>query len=326
MTLGTQVTYAKRRARISSSSVTESTTDDVVRIYVNDGVKEFCRRIGGLSTEEYLTVVPTFDLRTNCAIRFTITGGANAFAAHDVPLCTASIVDETGTEIATCVNAQLSNLLGVSVTLSWDSASWIFSLRDNTGGATAIEIDEPEQKTYVDWSERIFGKIGTAALTYFEGDFPLDCTVETELPSDFLQIESVFWNGVELVPAPWEMFVSPGISGTPTHYAIKNRRIRLVPCPTEQKEFLIRYKSVPSDLETDGTDDATDCPLPDHYHMIPIYWAASQLLEEHHEYDKAIQEMAYFTKAVLDYKCREDNQTPTLFPARSSWYPFKVRL
>lgn len=316
MTLGTQVTYAKRRARVSSNSLTESNTDDVVRQYINDGVQEFCRRLGGVPKEEYLTVTPKFDLRTNFAIRFTITSGANALAATDLVLCTASHVDVSGGTVASAINAQISNVLGLSVTLSWDSASWLFTLRDNASAATAIEVDEPARKTYVDATLDIFGKTGTANATTFEGTLPVDCTVETSLPSDFLQIEHVEWDGRPIGPAPYDLFVSPNGSGDPSWYAIKNKQIRLAPCPSQQKKLLIRYKAMPADLDTDGTDDAVECPLPTPYHMLPVYWAEAMLLQEQHEHEKARSALALFAKGCGDYKARESNQNPTLFPTQ----------
>jgi len=315
VTLGTQVTYAKRRARVSSNSVTETATDDVVRDYLNDGVQELCRRVGGLSREQYLLITPNFSVQSNFAIRLTVTGGANAVAATDLPIASASYWNVSAGILASIVNDEISNTLAVSMTLSWDSADWVLSIRDNALAATAIEIGVPSSRTYIDSSGMIFGRRGTANSTYFEGSFPLDCTLETTLPSDFLQIEYVEWDGEELAPAPYDLFLSPSGTGDPRYYAIKNKRIRLNPCPNSQKTFLIRYKAIPDDLVNDGTDDAVDCPLPAPYDMLPVYWATAMLLQEMHEFDKARESLALFQKGVVDYKVREDNQNPTLFPS-----------
>ena len=324
MTFGTQITYAKRRARVSSNSLTITTTDDVVRQYLNDGVTEFARRTGGVPKEEYLTVRPKFDLRTNFAIRLTVTGGVNALAATDIPLCTASHVDVSGGTIASAINAQISNVAAISASLSWASTSWLFTLRDNASAATNIEIGEPVTKTYINAGYHIFGKVGTVAITYFEGNLPLDCTLETSLPSDFLQIEYVEWDDVKVRAAPFDIFLSPHANGTPRYYAIKNRQIRLYPCPVQQYKFLIRYKAMPADYATAGTDDSSECPLPTGYHMLPIYWAEALLLQEQHEYQKAGTALAMFSKGVTDYAIRENNQNPTLFPTSQPLPPPKV--
>lgn len=324
MTLGSQTTYAERRARVDSASMTETDTSDVTKTYINEGVREFCKITGGIPKEEYLALTPKFDLRTNFAIRLTITGGANAQTVTDLVLAATAQTDITGASAATYITEQISNNLAISATMSWDTASWNFTLSDGVSAATYLEVGAPAQRTYVDWTYPIFNKSGTQSGTYFEGSLPLDSTVEVDLPSDFSEIEYVEWDGVELYPAPYDLFISPGSEGTPRWYAIKNKKLRLAPYPSSQEALHIRYKNFPADLETDGTSDATECLLPTQTHWAPVHYAASMIAGENQD-DKIMgREFSLFRSIALEYKARESNQNPALFPIGASYIPIDV--
>jgi hypothetical protein len=137
-------------------------------------------------------------------------------------------------------------------------------------------------------------------------------------------MEYAKWDVWKLSNAPWGLFYSPMGSGTPQYYAVRNDRIRIFPVPTSQKAFYLRYKGAPSDLSVSGSSDATACPLPDKYHMAPVYWAAASLLEESHEFDKAVEFQRKFYAMTDEYKIRETNQNPTLRPREEPYVPFKV--
>ena len=59
-------------------------TDDVARVYLNQGVKEFCKKVHGIPRRNYLTLSPKFDIATNFAIQLTVVGGVNEMAATDI--------------------------------------------------------------------------------------------------------------------------------------------------------------------------------------------------------------------------------------------------
>ena len=134
-------------------------------------------------------------------------------------------------------------------------------------------------------------------------------------------MQQVEWDGDPLSPAPYDLFMSPQSAGTPIWYNVKKKKIRIAPCPEEQKLFHIRYKHMPDDLKTDGTADATECPLPTDFHWAPVYYSAAMLAQENDDDSIYRREMAMFIDQVNRYRIQENNQTPTLFPQGT---PFKV--
>jgi len=73
--------------------------------------------------------------------------------------------------------------------------------------------------------------------------------VQTNLPSDYLElIPPVEWNNSPLSPAPFDLFASPGVAGTPIYYGIRNKKIRLYPYPVSQESFHIWYKYLPAEF------------------------------------------------------------------------------
>ena len=328
MTLGTQTTFVERLARIGSNANTIASASDVTKIYLNEGVREFAKRSHGVPGEAYLTISPKFDVDTNYAIRFTIAGSKNSMAATDVLIASTTLSDATPTTVANHIGSNINamDLLATSsgsIACGWSASTWSFYL-DCGATATSITIESPDSRNYIDAVDMIFGTAGTKATSTFSGGFPEDCTIETTLPSGFLEIERVEWDHNEIGPAPFNLFMSPQVAGTPSHYAIKNKKIRLYPVPDEVEHFYIRYKQMPDDLGTDGASDSVSCPLPTECHMAPVYYAAACLLEESHEIDKAIYYQRKFHDMVTDYKIRENNNNPTLFPSGSPTIPVKV--
>ncbi len=60
--------------------------------------------------------------------------------------------------------------------------------------------------------------------------------------------------------------------------------------------------------------------------MGAVYYAAAMLLEETHEPQQAIYYQQKFSSICTDYKIREANNTPTLFPQSTPEAPIKVVL
>ena len=313
MTLSQQATYAERFARTDSAALTSSSTSDITKGYINDGVRMFCTRTGGIPKEDYLTVAPLFDVRSNFAVRITITSGANAVAATDFVISTASHTDLSAASMAAYLNTQISNTLGVSCTMSWNTASWVFSFRDNASAATYIEFAAPSNPSYVNYMNFLFNKTGTQSGVYYEGILPMDCTAEIALPTDFISMEFLQWDQYKLEPAPYDLFLTNGSPGTPRWYSIKNRRLRLAPYPMEQEMLYIRYKHMPADL-TAGTDDSTNCPLPTEYHLAPVHYAAAMIGLQNEDDEIYKKHFGLFLDMLMQYKINEANTTPTLFP------------
>lgn len=314
MTLAQQIVTVERRSRVQPEAMTTTNASDVTREYINHGTREFAKRVGGIPARVFMTVTPKFTVPSNFACRLTVTAGSNALVATELPLVSNTYTAAGGASIATAIQQQFSNVAAVSMSITWDTASWVFRVNTLDSNTTHVQIAEPTTISYVDGTPTVFNKTGTQTGYLWSGDFPLDCTLETDLPSDFYALEWVTWDGTRLRPAPFNLFVDPASNGTPSWYAVKESKIRLAPCPRQQERFLLEYRSLPADLSVAGTDDASNCPLPAAYHMAPVYYATAKVLEERHEADKAGLEYGLFDDQVKRYRMQTNNANPTLFP------------
>lgn len=322
MTLAQQITYAERRARVSSNVTTSSTANDITIAYINEGVREFCKMAGGIPKVAYLQLSPKFDVQTNWAVRITVTSGANALTAQDLVLAATNTASMGGASYASYLAGQISANTLTSISVSWDSTEWTFDIYDTLGSATYWEIAEPSGIGYVDAVPMLLNTYGTQSGTYFAGDMPMDLTLETSLPSDCLTVLNCEWNHNRLDKAPFDIFASPGSLGTPMYYAVKNEVIRLYPCPSSQELFQINYLSAPTDLST--TTDS--CPLKDEYHWAPVYYAAAMLAAENHDWDVHDKNYTMFMSEVNKYKIKNDNQNTAMFPRYNPVSPPKVQI
>lgn len=318
MTYGTAVSLAERMARVSPNAVTLATTSDVTRMYLNEGMREFAKRTHGIAIEDRIALTPRFDIEANYAIKFQTQGSKNALASTNIYVASTSLSLASGSSVAsylqTAINAAVSTSLGSgSITVNWSASSWQFYVSCGST-ATSVYFGSPTGNVTLVDASPVLGLSGEVATSTFTGAVPEDCTLRASLPSGFLEIQYVEWDNEPLAVAPFVNFMSPESQGTPTHYAIQNKEIRLFPTPPEQKKFVIRYKGAPTDISTDGTDDSSTCALPEEVHMAPVYYAAAMILEETHEPQQAVYFQQKFNTMVNDYKIRESNNTPTLFP------------
>jgi hypothetical protein len=326
MTLSEQTTYAERLARTTPNAVTISNASDVTKKYINEGVREFAKSVRGIPKEEYLEIVPRFDTKTWWAISVA----TDAVSATDIPITTASRANVTGATVAADLQAKIqavSDFSEATVTF-FDPATtntnvWKFAITQP--GASEITIASPSKISYTDATEVLFSKTGKESSSSWVSNLPQDTFVETDLPSDFLRMTHVEWDNQPLEQGPWELFVSPQTHADPTHYAIKNKKIRLFPVPSQQKMFQIWYLGTETDLAVTGSDDSTNCPLPTQVHMAPVFYAAAKLMEEKHEYQKSVHHMRNFIREVREYRLRESNANWALFPRVETLYrPPKV--
>lgn len=311
------VSYTERLARVSPNAVTLATTSDVTRTYISEGMMEFSKRVHGIPIEDRVSITPRFDIETNYAIKFQTQGSKNAIASTSIYLTPTALTAASGSSVASYLQAMINTAVGAalgsgSITVNWSSSSWQFYL--NCGAtATSVYFGGVDDKRMVS-AEDVVGLNGTVATSTFTGALPTDCTLRASLPVGFLEIQYVEWDNEPLSPAPYINFMSPESSGTPTHYAIQNKEMRLYPTPSEQKKLVIHYTGFPAAISTDGTDDSTTCALPEEVHMAPVYYAAAMILDETHEPQQSVYFQQKFASLCNDYKIREANNTPTLFP------------
>jgi hypothetical protein len=322
MLLSSQVTLAERLARMTGA-VTMATTSDATRTYINEGVREFSKRAHGISTEAFITLAPKFDADTNFAAKFTIGGNTLNFGSTDIPLVSSTLRDVTPTTLMAHIVSNV-NAIGTgsfTISMGWSASNWQFYI-NLPASVTNFVMVAPTYVGYVDATSLFFGhsisKQGSITIT---SGFPQDCNLDTSLPSGFLEMDNVFYGTNELSMAPFSNFLSPRATGTPRYYSVNNKEIFLNPVPNKQDFFKIFYSGFPTDLGTDGSSDSVACPLPEEMHMSPVYYAAACLLEESHEFDKSIYYQRKFNDMLTDYKIREANNNPSMFPGRSSIPP-----
>jgi len=313
MTIANQVTFAKRFSRTSSNALTMTDTDDVVMTYLNQGVKEFCKKVHGIPKREYVAITPKFDLQTNFAVQLTVVGGVNEMAATDIVVAESEQFSVTGAvaaqHIQTMINAMnVTQLASGSMVVTWDASNWCFYL---DAQATSITVGAPDKDTYVDYTDELFGKSGAQATTTWLGVFPDDCTVESNLPTDFLEDTYVEWDRTPLKRAPNDVFLSPQSHGDPIYYGVQADRIRFYPSPDHQGKCYLQYRSMIASVSASDATSTNECSLPTAYHMAPVYYAAALIAQERFEASMANIYRGMFMDHVNDYTVREANQNPS---------------
>jgi len=321
---------AERFARISPNAVTSATVSDITRIYLNEGQREFSKRVFGVSTEDQLYITPRFNVPTTYGIRFYISGGDNAIGSTNIYLTPTELTLASGSGVASYLQAMMNTAImaaggSASLTLQWSVSTWQFYVDAGTG-ATTVWFGSPEDDVRIADAKAVVGLDGTAATSTFTGDIPEDCSLRASLPTGFLNVQYVEWGGTQLAPAPFVDFMSPAATGTPQYYSIQNKEIRFSPSPDENNICIIRYKGAPSDASLDGTEDTTECRLPEEVHMAPVYYATAMLLEETHETQQSIYYQQKFNSMCTDYKIREANNNPTFVSQHASIVPLKVEM
>ena len=323
MTLGSQTAFAERISR-SAGANTMSTTSDATKQYINEGVREFAKKVHGIATSSFLTLSPKFDIGTDFAVKFTLGGNVNKYGSTDIPMVSSAINNATPTtfmgHFVSNVNAAMGSM---TISMSWSPSTWIFQVF-GPASATSMAIAAPTGVGYTDGVPSMFGGNQTGIGTSIDGDMPQDCNVETSLPTGFLVVQSVYYGTHRVYNAPFDVFLRPMAFGVPQYFGIRNKVIRLYPSPDQQDFFKIDYSCLPADLAVDGSSDSTTCPLPEETHMAPVYYAAASLLEESHEFDKASYFQGKFMYMANDYKMRESNNNPSLVPATNPYIPPKV--
>lgn len=245
MTLAQAIKETRKKSRTDENGCTNL---EIVS-YINEGQKEFAKTVHGLSKEDYVTITPLFDIQTQFAVRITIVGGTNEIEATDVALCTEDATDQTGTQVATALQATLRTAIGVGadLTVAWSTTEWTFTI--DGIDCTSITLAAPSGITYASALDLLGFVAETTTDTSVTGNIPEDCTVESSLPTDFLRILSdPEWDGNALAESNLSTVISPETSGIPTMYYIRNKKIRLYPPPFKQGILHLFYEYIPSDF------------------------------------------------------------------------------
>jgi hypothetical protein len=308
MTLDEMIIAARRMARVKSSSHDNNTVGELI----NQGQRQFAVDVHGLWDEKYIDIIPKFNVDDNWYYRL-ITDAASA----TLQFSDSAAYDVTGSTMASYITSCLQTSFGNS-SVTWDPSTWRFTLIVPT--ATSIEIAEATETSYVrNKVEAFFGGTGTQSTTDYLGDFPEDCTVRASLPSGFLSMEHVEWDGDSVPPAPFEITISPEWFGTdPMYYSVAEKEIRFWPVPSSAKDCHIFYKKMPDDFgnasATGSGSMSASATLDREFQYAPVYWAASQIADENGEPQRADRWMGKYILDTRKYTAQRHNQNPQMFP------------
>jgi hypothetical protein len=189
---------AMEKIRKLSRTKESGASNLVVMDRINDAQKEFFKSVGSVTKEDYVTVVPSFDLQVFYAIHIEVVGGTNSVDS-DVSICVADALDQTGTQVAAALQTAIRTAIGPAATLTvaWSTTSWKFTI--DAIDSTSITLAEPSGITYYDALSFLGLSAETTTGTSVTGDLPTDCTVESALPADFLLLQAApEWNGYAL--------------------------------------------------------------------------------------------------------------------------------
>ena len=241
MTLGKLIGKVRSRARTSVDFYANSEIQELIE----EGLDEFAKDVHGLRKETFLTLSPLFDTDPYFAIRVTVTGGANALVATDVPITAAAASNLSGTAVAVLLQTAIRAAGPATLTVAWSTTEWKFTI--DAIDSTSITIEAPSSILYVDATDLLFNTTGEQTGTTWEGNIPQDVNLEIALPDDFLKlVEPPEWDGSPLLPATWDLFTDPQSSGTPQYYYVYQKRLRIVPVPTSQKMLRLWYRYKPA--------------------------------------------------------------------------------
>lgn len=314
MTLNQAVTKVRELTRTNSASA----SDTAVLELINEGQHEFAKDVSGLMKEEYVTITPLFDIKTNFAFGLSLNGGT----ATDVVVTSVDYIDCTAGTVATQLVTALT-AAAATCTISWASASWYFTLTFEST-ITSAAFSSPTAPNHIDAVESVLGGAASFTAATCTGAFPLDCMVEASLPADFLSMYNVEWDGQKLSQAPQDMFISPEYTGTPSHYVVRNKKLRLYPAPNTQKSLHILYKYCPSDWIDIATEGAATITIDSEFHMAPVYYAASVLSDMNFEQSIAQKCYARYRDQVNKYTIQWNNQNPQMFPQHEPFLAPKI--
>ena len=313
MTLETQIAHARRFSRTTTSSH----SDEIVKDLINEGQREFAKESIGLWKDEYLNLDPKFDLRTTFYFKVTL-----ATASASFPVTSSNLTDISGASAASCIASGIQGTW-IAATCNWSTADWRFTI--GIPGESSIEVGSPEGTPFVDATEMFFGGGDTQATATWLSSFPQDCTVKASLPTSFMSIEHVEWDRGTCTAAPFDIFISPQFTGSPSYYAVKNKELYLYPVPDEQEYLHVVYRAFPVDFgeATAAASLSASSSLDAEVQMAPIFYASSLLAEQNFEPKIADRMQARFKKMALDFKQNFHNQNPQMFvnpAAERLWY------
>lgn len=329
MTLAALRSQARRYARVDTTAA----DDDQVNLLIQDSVDKFARDVGGFPEDVNLAIAAAFDTETTFAFHVTIVENGSETVDQDVTITSTAREGATGTTVASDLQTQLRAMTGAvgTETVTWTNFYFTVDFKQgNTATGDSIVLSAPTTKTYVDALEILgLGAGTTTGSTSITGDFPTDCTKYVTLPSDAVSVERVEWDYNELIQTSLEYVQSSEAQGDPTHYAVRGRRIYLVPSPDEQDRFEVWYRGLPTAIDFDVDTDVPS-EIPEQYQEAVVWLTATYLAYEQFDYEigdrcerryldimrRYRQDYANYTTTIEDNAFRKWPRVPSVLARR----------
>lgn len=279
MTLAALAAQARRYARIDTTAADADQLENLTQ----DAVDKFARDVGGFPMDVNLTISAAFDTETHFAIHVKIVENGSETVDTDVAITASAREDATGTTVASDLQTAIRAMTGAvgTETVTWTEFYFTIDFKQgNTATGDYIELSAPEGVTYANALEILGLSAGTTTgATSVTGGFPEDCTRYVTLPSEAVNVERVEWDYHELQQIGLEYVQSSESTGDPTHYAVRGRRIYLVPSPDTQERLEVWYRGLPTALDF---DTATNVPseVPEQYQEALTWLVAMYLCRE----------------------------------------------
>jgi hypothetical protein len=290
---------AMRRGRIP-----ETVANSVIDGYLNDAAVQFQKDTHLLRKFTAFNVHAKFSMLTTEAFNLTLAkSGGYVVDTIDVALSTAQ-TDVTGAALATALQAiiQASGVGATATTMAFDEDTRQFTLEASAESSTvtSFTVTYPEDHaTYNDASYMLFGETTTATGTTFEGAPAPYCTSEYKLPTDFLAVEELVYDGkwdrpLKLIPYRLR---SKSIGGSPKYmtepYEKSNGEwyLKVTPQPTTiGKRFDLAYYYRPAKIATGTATDATT------YDFLPDWDLALEnyAIMEYYQQERNMEESLYW--------------------------------
>ncbi len=292
-------TMARAFARSSVSGI----SDNDVNSLIDQAQIFIARDINGIPKRSFVQIEAAFYISTDMRFRMTIAGTGDTLAATDIQISATELSGSTGTVVAAALQTAIRTASGgTGTSVAW--TSYYFTI--TTTGATSQVIEAPSSDVYSNACSILFGAAEqTQTGTAWTGEFPQDCTIEADLPTDFHSMITLSWDSVQLNPGQPSMFHRPQASGTPVNYEIVNDKIRFYTTPSSQEVCAIDYMSVP----VGGiASDTTGSSLPARYEMLLVLYAAYLILLTSHEIKEASALFGQYTKEKNKLIINQANQ------------------
>lgn len=279
MTLAALAAQARRYARIDTTAA----DSDQVNLLIQDAVDKFARDVNGFPMDVNIAIAAAFDTETHFAFHVTIVENGSETVDTDVAITTTAREDATGTTVASDLQATIRAMTGATgtETVTWTSFYFTIDFKQgNTATGDYIQISGPSAVTYANALEILGIAAGTTTgSTSVTGGFPEGCTKYVTLPTAAVNVERVEWDYYELTQVGLEYVQSSEAQGDPTCYAIRGRRLYLVPSPDQQERLEVWYRGLP-DAITFGVDTNVPSEIPDQYQEALVWLVAMYLCRE----------------------------------------------